>query len=456
MRTLIVVLLFCLLPMATAYAQPPAELSPEMQWTGTTEQKLWGLMQVWSEAKYAFPHQDRLEELDWDATVQEFVPRVIAAEDMDNYYMLLMELAALLKDSHTSVLPPWGYFKPEHDYPPVEVQVIDGGFYVARAGDTEEIRAGRISPGLEIVEIEGVPAGEHFAENVLRYYTRGPKHADEAVLVAYLLNGPKGSAISLTVKDTDGTVREVSLTRDSAVGEGPPFMYGFVADAFMAQGIDSRTLDDGIVYVKIPNYENDTVMTSFMALIEGMDIEATKGMILDVRDNMGGSSRICSGIVSCLIDDNVSSPTERHPRYSAARRAWGRDQEWSTRTYDINPRKGKRYSGPMVILTGPITNSSAEDFVIELLQTRRAITVGGRTSGGAGNPLIVPLPGGGALRVATFTATFPDGTEYVGTGIKPNVEVYPTVQDLIDGTDPVLARGLEVVKNWQAHVQHPE
>jgi C-terminal processing protease CtpA/Prc len=110
----------------------------------------------------------------------------------------------------------------------------------------------------------------------------------------------------------------------------------------------------------------------------------------------------------------------------------------------------------MVILTGPVTNSSAEDFVIELKQTGRAVTVGGRTSGGAGNPLEVPLPGGGTFRVATFTATFPDGTEYVGTGIRPDIEVYPTVRDLIDGKDPALHKAAEVLKDWKAYAPHNE
>jgi carboxyl-terminal processing protease len=455
-KAAILCVLLILALVSPAGAQPPAQSSPDQEWTGTDEQKLMGLMQVWSEAKYAFPHQERLDEIDWDATVQEFIPRVLAAEDMDNYYMVLMELAALLKDSHTSVLPPWGYFKPGHDSPPLEVQIIDGGFYVARAGDTDEIKAQRTYPGLEIVEIDGAPVAEHFANNVLKYYTRGPKHADEAVLVAYLLNGPGGSAVNLTVKDTDvtvqgtaGAVRDVTLTRDSAVGGGPPFMYRFVEDAFMAQEIESRMLDDGILYVKIPHYESETILTSFMGMIDDMDVDGVEGMILDVRNNMGGSSNICSGIVSCLIDDNVSSPTEHYLQYAAARRAWGRKQEWATRTYDINPRKGRRYLGPIVILTGPVTNSSAEDMVIELLQTGRATTVGGRTSGGAGNPLNIPLPGGGVFKVSTFNATYPDGTEYVGIGIKPDVEVYPMASDLRDGTDPALAKGIEVIKNWE-------
>jgi carboxyl-terminal processing protease len=445
-KTAIFCLLSILVLVSPAMSQPPAQPSPGQEWTGTDQQKLWGLMQIWSEAKYAYPHFERLG-LDWDATVQEFIPRAMAAEDMDGYYMVLMELVSTLKDSHTSVLPPWDYFKPGYDSPPVEVQVIDDNFYVARAGDTEETKAQRIYPGLEILEIDGAQVGDHFADKVLKYYTMGTKQADEAILVVYLLSGPKDSAVGMKVKDTDGAIRNVSLTRNSTIGNGPPFMYRFVENAFMAQAIESKMLEDGILYVKIPNFEHEQIETSFTQLIDGMDDGSVKGMLIDVRNNMGGSSRYCNAMVSCLIDETVQSPTMHYPEYVAAHKAWGRKQAWSSKHTDVVPRDGKKYLGPIVVLTGPVTNSTAEDLVIELMQTGRATTVGGRTEGGAGNPLNVPLPGGGTFRVATFNATFPDGTEYVGIGIKPDVEVYPTVQDLIDGTDPVLAKGVEVVKN---------
>ena len=65
---------------ATSWAQASSPKAAE--WNGTTEQKVWGLMTVWAEVKYTFPHIDRLQDLDWDRTVQECIPRVIAAEDM--------------------------------------------------------------------------------------------------------------------------------------------------------------------------------------------------------------------------------------------------------------------------------------------------------------------------------------------------------------------------------------
>ena len=94
------------------------------------KEKLWGLMQVWAEAKFNFPFFDQVPDLDWDASVQEYIPRVIAAED-----------------------------------------------------------------------------------TVLRLGSRGTKQADEALGLLTFLYGPSGSAVSMKVKDMDGTERDVTLIR---------------------------------------------------------------------------------------------------------------------------------------------------------------------------------------------------------------------------------------------------
>ena len=129
----------------------------ENAWTGTTEQKIWGLMTVWSEAKFNFPFFDQRPGLNWDEKVREYIPRVIAAGDMDAYYDVLCEFAALLKDGHTAVNRPGGFINPASDWPPLEVQVVDGKYLVARFDKTVELEKNRIYRGLEIVEIEGVP-----------------------------------------------------------------------------------------------------------------------------------------------------------------------------------------------------------------------------------------------------------------------------------------------------------
>ena len=73
------------------------------------------------------------------------------------------------------------------------------------------------------------------------------------------------------------------------------------------------------------------------------------------------------------------------------------------------------------------------------------VLVGERTAGSTGNPLRVPLPGGGNFRVVTVRCVYPDGREFVGTGIQPDIEVHPTQQDIHDGYDRVLAGGVKEI-----------
>jgi len=89
-------------------------------------------MTVWFEAKLNFLYFDRIPDIDWDAKIQEYIPRAMKADTLDSYYDVLMEFAALLKDGHTQVIPPWMFVKPGYDHPPVELQVVEGRVLVAR------------------------------------------------------------------------------------------------------------------------------------------------------------------------------------------------------------------------------------------------------------------------------------------------------------------------------------
>jgi C-terminal processing protease CtpA/Prc len=153
-------------------------------------------------------------------------------------------------------------------------------------------------------------------------------------------------------------------------------------------------------------------------------------------------------MLSSLIDRPVSSPIWRYRHYVAAHRSWGQEPLWAETSNTISPRDGKRYLGPLVILTGGVASSTAEDFIISLRHSGRAALVGERTAGSAGNPIQIPLPGGGSFEVATFTAVYPDGREYVGIGIQPDIEVHPTRIDISNGIDPILDHGIEVINRW--------
>ena len=100
----------------------------------------------------------------------------------------------------------------------------------------------------------------------------------------------------------------------------------------------------------------------------------------------------------------------------------------------------------MVVLIGHNTASAAEDFLIALDDLDCATVVGQNTFGSTGQPLSFKLPGGGSARVCTKRDTYPDGREFVGYGVKPDIYVEYTLKDLLDYKDPDLEKALEILK----------
>jgi carboxyl-terminal processing protease len=425
----------------------------ENAWTGTIEQKIWGLMTVWSEAKFNFPFFDQRPGLNWDKKVREYIPRVIEAPDIDSYYDVLCEFAALLKDGHTAVNRPGGFVNPASDWPPLEVQVVGGKYIVVRFDETVELKKNKIYYGLEIVEIEGVPADSYFQTRVVRYESRGTRQADEAINIYKLLMGPKGSLVKLKVKDLNGGERSVQLTRNSAAKTGRPFLTRLFEWYFNDSApVETRMMKGGIVYIKIANFGSEQVVKEFMKAFERIAWPTIKGVILDIRFNPGGDDTFAFPIIGCFIADPVKSFLWKSAKYVPAKKSWGFEPEWEQGPCGpefIQPRAGYRYLGPLVILTGPATFSTAEDFIIPFDFSNRAVLVGETTAGSTGNPLRVQLPGGGNFRVVTLRTIYPDGREWVGIGIKPHVGVLPTLQDIYKGNDPVLLKGVEVLRNWE-------
>jgi C-terminal processing protease CtpA/Prc len=217
-------------------------------------------------------------------------------------------------------------------------------------------------------------------------------------------------------------------------------------------------MDSGIMYIKIANFGSEKVVSDFMSLFDQTDWSTVSGAILDLRFNPGGDDQYAWPIISCFISAAIKSPVWKSPKYVPAKQSWGFKPEWEQGFLGdeyIQPRDGKRYNGPLVILTGHSTFSTAEDFIIPLDYAGRAVLVGETTAGSTGNPFRVALPGGGEFRVVTLRTVYPDGKEWVGSGIRPVHEVHLSRQDIVEGRDAILLKGIEVIRNQGADAPQP-
>jgi len=172
-------------------------------------------------------------------------------------------------------------------------------------------------------------------------------------------------------------------------------------------------------------------------------ISAANGLIIDIRNNGGGNSDNAYALLKILADKPFNDSNWRTRDYKAAERSWGVTPGWSRNAASaIDPDSTLHYTKPVLVLTSPATYSAAEDFVVAFVSMRRGKLVGETTGGSTGNPMLLKLPGGGMAFICTKDDSFPDGREFEGVGIAPDVPVSPTVADIRNGKDPVLERAV--------------
>jgi C-terminal processing protease CtpA/Prc len=399
-------------------------------------EKLAGLSRFWSEVKYNFAWFEHLpRDFDWDALYVSYIPKVRATRSTLEYYRVLQEFCARLKDSHTSVNLPSALGREVYAIPGVSTRLIEGRVLLSEIWDPALKKDGLV-PGLEIVAIDGVPVKQYGAERVAPYQSASTAQTLDIQTFEYgLLRGKMGVAVELTLRAPDGSTFQRSLPRGTSNGAAPQRLPDF----------EFKVLPGNIAYVALNTFGTATAQTEFERQFD--EIAKSRALIFDVRNNGGGNSGYGTAILSHLIEKPAPASEWRSRQYVPAQRAWGNPPGWTGDTPTTEPSRGQHYRNPVVVLTSPRTFSAAEDFTIDFELTGRGRIIGEPTGGSTGQPLFFSLPGGGSARVCTKQNLYPDGRQFVGVGIQPQILVRPTVADFRAGRDAVLEKALEYLRS---------
>lgn len=406
-----------------------------MRWT--PDQQVEGFVRMWSEIKYNFANFDLVPELDWDQILAEYLPRVQQKQTLREYSRVLAECVSRLKDGHTDVSTRFCNLF-DKAQPALRVEPIEGRAVITEVGQSREMVKAGLCLGEEIIRIDGRAVQDILEKDIYPYiFASTPQNRDDKAFT-HLLSGLPESEIVLRICDLAGKKREVKLTRRLYWWKKMPIKQSDL--------VEYRDLGDGIAYVAINTFGSNQVIEKFDRNIE--KICAAKGLIIDVRKNNGGNSSNGDAVISRLIKKAIPGTLWKTPQHIAAFNAWKRPSKWFVGDASmIEPRQEEKYSGPLVILIGPKTISAGEDFVVPLHASGRATLVGERTAGTTGQPLQFDFSYIIRGRVCTKRDTYPDGREFVGVGIIPDVEVHPKPKDIAARRDVVLEKGLEVLRS---------
>lgn len=407
-------------------------------------ERIAGLSLFWSEVKYNFVHFDHVPELDWDRTYLDFLPQVIAARDTTAYYEVLMRLAPLLRDGHTNIYPPKALDDHFYARPPMRTALVQGHVLVTQVFSPTLKHEG-VHVGDEVLAVDGVDVHRYAKERIAPYQSSStPQDADVRTYTYALLAGDRSRPVELRLQGADGAAREVEISRGhyTDIQSTPVFVF--------------RMLPGDIAYLSLDHFESDEGVKAFEKHLP--EIMRAKGLILDVRNNGGGSTSYGLQILSYLDDKPIPMERSRELSMEPGLRAQGNlILNWRRPTGDNDAyvrQRAQHFDGPVAVLIGPRTFSAAEDFVVSFDAMKRGILVGQSTGGSSGQPLSFPLPGGGSARVCVKRDSYPDGRVFVGKGIAPDIAVAPTLDDIRASRDSVLERAVDELRQ-RAGEQRP-
>ena len=223
---------------------------------------------------------------------------------------------------------------------------------------------------------------------------------------ADLIQGEEGTAVTLTVRGTDGTERTVEAIRASL--ETDPVSY--------------EMLEGDVGYVALSNFYDGSADRLAEAVAD-LQEQGARALVFDMRNNGGGYLHELTDMLDYLLPEGPIFIT--------------RDKAGNE---EVTQSDAACVDLPMAVLVNANTYSAAEFFAAELQEQGVAVIVGEPTSGKGYSQQTFTLPYGGAVNISTAAYFTGSGTSLIGTGLTLDAEVYNTGAE-----DAQLAAALELL-----------
>ena len=179
------------------------------------------------------------------------------------------------------------------------------------------------------------------------------------------IKGPKGTKVTLTVKKVDGTIKDITITRDVVELVETYAKSSVVKKDNMTFGV----IDLPSFYVDFQDYKNINAAKDVKAEIEYLKAEGIQGLVLDLRNNGGGSLPTVVDMAGLFIEDGPVVQV----------RSTGQEKEVLS-----DRDKSIAWDGPLVILVNEISASASEIMAAAMQDYKRAVIIGGNQTYGKG------------------------------------------------------------------------
>ncbi|NNL33185.1 MAG: carboxy terminal-processing peptidase [Flavobacteriaceae bacterium] len=180
-----------------------------------------------------------------------------------------------------------------------------------------------------------------------------------------LIKGPEGTEVILTLKKVDGTIEDLAIMRDIVELEETYAKSSVVKK-------DGKTF--GVInlpkfYVDFTDYNNRNAASDIKVEIERLKDQGMEGLVLDLRNNGGGSLKTVVDMAGLFIKEGpvVQVRTTGEPKEILA-----------------DTDKSIVWDGPLVILVNELSASASEILAAAMQDYKRAIVIGSKQTYGKG------------------------------------------------------------------------
>lgn len=253
--------------------------------------------------------------------------------------------------------------------------------------------------------------------------------------IIYKVDGEPTTGLSLSqvvsrIKGLEGTTVHLTIYRE---GESDYLEL----DVKRGKLIETTTVEWGtlisdpdIGYIRIKEFSEITVDQFNEAMVD-LRAENIKGLIIDLRNNFGGSLDACVDIARRILPEGVVVYTEN--------KNGKKDNYTCDGKYELEL--------PLVVLTNEYSASASEILAGAIQDYKKGTLVGTTTFGKGIVQRIIPLSDGSAMKITISAYFTPSGRNIQGVGIAPDVEIdldYDAARD--KGEDNQVNKAVEVLR----------
>jgi len=391
--------------------------------TATVEGRLAVFDDVWETIQDRY-YDPKFHGIDWQAKRTTFRPVAARAGNAQEFYDVLRQMIASLRDAHTRIYSPdekFDWWSPRFVTVGLTVREVEGTPTVIQieagsAASKTDIRQGDV-----IASVDDVAVGEF-----VRQRMRNSGLVDEGNIrnrvIANLFDGPAGTSVKIGWITRNRKQKSTLLQR-----------------YWSQRNLGFNNQRNGKIAILRLDAFTQSVALEFAKNLPSV-LEGAEGIVLDLRGNGGGDAEAMADVASLFLDEGTNL---------------GRFADRSGASFELQTFSKRLWRSPasppiklpLVVLTSENTSSAAEILAATFQTKGRAQVIG---SGTCGCVLAIrsrhALPDGGVLDVSEFDYKTAGGVRLEGAGIRPDTPSPLTRADIYSRHDRALERAINLLE----------